>query len=408
MKSFDVPVQYRSPLINAIKARRKADDKMKKDFSPVALEIGSLTVLLARHFGFCYGVENAIEIAFRAVQENPGRRIFLLSEMIHNPGVNADLQALGIRFIMDTKGKMLIEWNDITSLDVVIIPAFGTTLETEQLLREKGIDPARYETTCPFVEKVWNRAGKTGDEGYTIVVHGKPGHEETRATFSHSRAHTPTVVVRDMEQAILLGRYICHELPDDGFYSGFAGQFSDGFDVSRDLQRIGVVNQTTMLASETQAIADYLKREILTYYNTPADKAWERVADTRDTLCYATNDNQTAVLGMLQQQGDIAIVVGGYNSSNTSHLVELCEAQLPAYFIKDEHCLLSAREINHFDLHSHTERTTAGYLPAGRPVRVMLTSGASCPDALVERVIMRLALLTGNADYINGVRSSWE
>lgn len=240
------------------------------------------------------------------------------------------------------------------------------------------------------------------------MVHGKPGHEETRATFSHSRAHTPTVVVRDMEQAILLGRYISHELPDDGFYSDFEGQFSDGFDVSRDLQRIGVVNQTTMLASETQAIADDLKREILTYYNTPADKAWERVADTRDTLCYATNDNQSAVLGMLQQQGDLAIVVGGYNSSNTSHLVELCEAQMPAYFIKDEHCLLSAREINHYDLHSHTERTIAGYLPVGRPVRVMLTSGASCPDALVERVIMRLALLTGNADYINGVRSSWE
>ncbi len=408
MKSFDVPVQYRSPLINAIKARRKADDKMKKDFSPVSLEIGSLTVLLARHFGFCYGVENAIEIAFRAVKENPGKRIYLLSEMIHNPGVNDDLQALGIRFIMDTKGKMLIGWDDITSDDVVIIPAFGTTLETEQLLRDKGIDPALYETTCPFVEKVWNRAGKTGDDGYTIVVHGKPGHEETRATFSHSRAHTPTVVVRDMEQAILLGRYICLALPGEGFYKDFAGQYSDGFNVAKDLQKIGVVNQTTMLASETQAIADYLKREILTHYQTPPDKAWERVADTRDTLCYATNDNQSAVMGMLQEKADLAIVVGGYNSSNTSHLVELCEAKLPTYFIKDEDCLLSADNISHYDLHSNKEFTSSGYLPAHRPLRIMLTSGASCPDALVERVIQRLALLTGNAAQMDDLMRNWE
>ena len=408
MKSFDVPVQYRSPLIDAIKAKRKADDKLKKDFSAVALESGSLTVLLARHFGFCYGVENAIEIAFRAVKENPGKRIYLLSEMIHNPGVNDDLVSLGIRFIMDTNGNMLIPWDDVTSNDVVIIPAFGTTLETEQLLHNKGIDPARYETTCPFVEKVWNRAGKTGDDGYTIVVHGKPGHEETRATFSHSRAHTHTVVVRDMEQAILLGRYICHALPDAGFYTDFAGQYSEGFDVNKDLQRIGVVNQTTMLASETQAIADYLKREILEHYNTPAHKAWERVADTRDTLCYATNDNQSAVLGMLQQKADLAIVVGGYNSSNTSHLVEMCEAHLPTYFIRDENCLISRNEISHYDLHSHFELTTTKYLPEAGPVRIMLTSGASCPDALVERVILRLAQLTGNEEQMNEVKCRWE
>jgi len=245
MKSFNVPIQYRSPLVNAIKQKRKADDKMKKDFTPTILWLGSLQIILARHFGFCYGVENAIEIAFRAVEENSGRRIFLLSEMIHNPGVNADLQALGIRFIMDTKGNMLIDWDSITKDDVVIIPAFGTTLELEQVLKNKGIDPTRYETTCPFVEKVWNRAGKIGDEGYTIIVHGKPAHEETRATFSHSKAHTPTVVVKDMEQARQLGRYITGSLPQSGFYDNFKGQYSEGFDAGKDLQRIGVVNQTT-------------------------------------------------------------------------------------------------------------------------------------------------------------------
>ena len=393
MKSFNVPVHYRSPLVSAIKAQRKAADKLKKDFAPTVLDMGPLQVVLARHFGFCYGVENAIEIAFRAVEENPGKRVFLLSEMIHNPGVNADLQALGVRFIMDTGGKLLMDWDDLTGDDIVIIPAFGTTLELEATLRAKGIEPSRYETTCPFVEKVWNRAEKIGKDGYTIVVHGKPKHEETRATFSHSRANTPTVVVKDIAQSALLARYIKGELPAEQFYTDFKGQYSEGFDVSKDLQRIGVVNQTTMLASETQGIADYLKGVITEHYQS-ANVA-ERFADTRDTLCYATNDNQSAVQGMLEADADIAIVIGGYNSSNTSHLVELCELKLPTYFIKDEGCLISDKVISHFDLHAHEELMSENYLPSQRPLRVMITSGASCPDALVERVIERLAELTG-------------
>ncbi|MFI5195982.1 MAG: 4-hydroxy-3-methylbut-2-enyl diphosphate reductase [Chitinophagales bacterium] len=408
MKSFNVPIHYRSPLVNAIKQKRKADDKMKKDFAPTILQIGSLQVILARHFGFCYGVENAIEIAFRAVDENPGKRIFLLSEIIHNPGVNADLQALGIKFIMDTKGNMLMDWDDLRSDDVVIIPAFGTTLEMEHTLREKGIDATHYETTCPFVEKVWNRAEKIGADGYTIIVHGKPGHEETRATFSHSKAITPTLVVRDMEQAKRLAAYITGSLPLAGFYKDFNGQYSEGFDITKDLQRIGVVNQTTMLASETQAIADYLKQVILTHYQTSPEKTAEHFADTRDTLCYATNDNQSAVQGMLEPQADFALVIGGYNSSNTSHLVELCEQKLPTYFINDEHCLISADEIRHFDLHTHTEKVTPYYLPSGMQFRVMITSGASCPDALVERVMERLALLTGNDKEMAVVTEEWQ
>jgi len=381
---------------------------MKKDFTPTILELGSLQVILARHFGFCYGVENAIEIAFRAVEENPGKRIYLLGEMIHNPGVNADLINMGVKFMMDTKGNMLMDWDDLKSDDVVIIPAFGTTLELEERLRDKGIDPTHYETTCPFVVKVWNRAEKIGDDGYTIVVHGKPGHEETRATFSHSVAHTPTVVVKDMEQAELLGRYIVHSIPDDGFYTDFKGQYSHGFDVAKDLERIGVVNQTTMLASETQAIADYLKQVIIGHFQTPADKTTDRFAETRDTLCYATNDNQSAVHGMLQHSADLAIVIGGYNSSNTSHLVELCELKLPAYFIKDEHCLISADDIRHFDLHAHTERTTTGYLPVKQSLRIMVTSGASCPDALVERVIERLSSITGNENAVVHIKEQWQ
>lgn len=381
---------------------------MKRDFTPTILHIGSLQIILARHFGFCYGVENAIEIAFRAVAENPGKRIYLLSEMIHNPGVNADLVALGVSFIMDTKGNMLISWDDLSADDVVIIPAFGTTLELEQQLRDKGIDPTRYETTCPFVEKVWNRAGKIGEDGYTIIVHGKPGHEETRATFSHSKLHTPTVVVKDMEQTILLGKYITGELPAAQFYIDFKGQFSEGFDVAAHFARIGVVNQTTMLASETQAIADYLKQVMLTHYNTAPENTADRVADTRDTLCYATNDNQGAVQGMLEQQADLALVIGGYNSSNTSHLVELCELKLPTYYISDEHCITSGSEIRHFDMHAHTETVTANYMPAASPLRVMITSGASCPDALVDRVIQRLALITGNEHALDAVADEWQ
>ncbi len=397
MKSFDVPVQYRSPLISRIKAGRKAADKLKKDFSPTVLELGSLHVILARHFGFCYGVENAIEIAFRAVSENPGKRIFLLSEMIHNPGVNADLQAMGVRFIMDTGGRMLMNWDDLHAEDIVIIPAFGTTRELEAALREKGIEPTTYETTCPFVEKVWNRAEKIGKEGYTIVVHGKPKHEETRATFSHSEAHTPTVVVKDMAQTERLARYITGELPAAGFYEEFKGQYSTGFDIAKDLRRIGVVNQTTMLASETQGIADYLKSVMVRHHGLDAASLAQHFADTRDTLCYATNDNQSAVQGMLQTEADLALVIGGYNSSNTSHLVELCEMVLPTYFINHEDCLVDAETIRHFDLHRHAELEERDYLPARSPLRVMITSGASCPDALVERVIERLALLTGNA-----------
>lgn len=380
---------------------------MKKDFTPTVLNIGSLQVILARHFGFCYGVENAIEIAFRAVAENPGKRVFLLGEMIHNPGVNADLLALGVRFLMDTKGNMLMDWDELTADDIVIIPAFGTTLELEKKLRDKGIEPSTYETTCPFVEKVWNRAEKIGKDGYTIVVHGKPNHEETRATFSHSQANTPTVIVKDMQQSEHLAKYITGQLPAEQFYIDFTGQYSEGFNVAEDLQRIGVVNQTTMLASETQGIADYLKQVMTAHYNLPADSTAERFADTRDTLCYATNDNQSAVQGMLQAEADLAIVIGGYNSSNTSHLVELCGEKLPTYFIKDEHCLLSETAISHFDLHTHTEINTGGYLPAKSPLKIMITSGASCPDALVERVIERLAEITGNEDELEKVAGEW-
>jgi 4-hydroxy-3-methylbut-2-enyl diphosphate reductase len=225
MKSFNVPIIYRSPMISAIKANRKAADKLKKDFTPTLLDFGPLKIYLARHFGFCYGVENAIEISFRAVEENPGKRIFLLSEMIHNPQVNDDLQARGVQFLMDTHGKQLVAWEELSSEDVVIIPAFGTTLEIADRLSKIGISPIQYNTTCPFVERVWNKAEQIGEQGYTVIIHGKPKHEETRATFSHSRSHTPSVVINDMQEAINLAAYIRGEKDASLFLEEFKGQY---------------------------------------------------------------------------------------------------------------------------------------------------------------------------------------
>jgi 4-hydroxy-3-methylbut-2-enyl diphosphate reductase len=201
MKTFNVPITYRSPLISAIKNSRKQQDKMKKDFTPTLLSLDPLHIYLARHFGFCYGVENAIEISFRTIESNPGKRIFLLSEMIHNPQVNADLQSRGVQFLQDNYGHQLIAFEELTADDVVIVPAFGTTLEIESKLNALGIPVEKYNTTCPFVEKVWNRSEQIAKKGYTIVIHGKPKHEETRATFSHAASNAPAVIVNDMQEA---------------------------------------------------------------------------------------------------------------------------------------------------------------------------------------------------------------
>jgi 4-hydroxy-3-methylbut-2-enyl diphosphate reductase len=423
MKTFNVPIIYRSPLITAIKNRRRQQDKMKKDFMPALLDLGKLHIYLARHFGFCYGVENAIEISFRTIDENPGRRIFLLSEMIHNPQVNADLLSRGVQFLQDTHGAQIIPFGELTPDDIVIIPAFGTTLEIEEKLRSIGIRTEKYNTTCPFVEKVWNRSSQIARKNYTVVVHGKPGHEETRATFSHAAAGTSAVVVKDMLEATVLAEYIKGKLPPDSFYTAFKGQYSEGFDAEKDLGRIGVVNQTTMLASDTQAIADYLKQTMTDRYGLTPSTVEERFADTRDTLCYATLDNQSSVMGMLETPADLAIVVGGYNSSNTGHLVELCEERLPTWFISSEEKILSPQEIVHYDLHNKQELHSTGWLrpasplmpttssapalPGETPIRILLTSGASCPDALVESVIRKLAAWFDAENLMEELVADW-
>jgi 4-hydroxy-3-methylbut-2-enyl diphosphate reductase len=406
MKQFEVPNGYRSSLISAIKQKRKAEDKLKKDFSPTLLDLGNVQFYLARHFGFCYGVENAIDIAYKTIEENQGKRIFLLSEMIHNPQVNADLIQKGVKFLHDTNGNAIIPLSELTAEDVVMIPAFGTTLELEEIITAKGIEIQKYNTTCPFVEKVWNRSEQIAKKGYSIIIHGKPKHEETRATFSHAASNTPTLIVNDMSETIKLGDFILGKMSIEDFEKHFANRYSKGFDPLHDLNKIGVVNQTTQLATDTQAISDYIKNIMLQKYG--AENIENHFADTRDTLCYATNDNQSAVIGLLETNADLAIVMGGKNSSNSSHLVELCGQKLPTYFIDDVSKIISASEIIHTDWKNKNPQVIEHYLPKKDIVKILMTSGASCPDAVVESVIKKMATYFGKEEALEQLIIEWE
>ena len=394
MKAFKVPEFYRSPIISKIKQFRKIQDPRKRDNSPTLLDFGQVQFLIARHFGFCYGVENAIEISFKALDENPGKRIFLLSQMIHNPDVNNDLIERGVQFLQDTNGNQLISFDTLTPDDVVIIPAFGAPLEIIALLESKHIKTEAYNTTCPFVERVWKKSESIGKDHYTIIIHGKHNHEETKATFSRSDKHNKAIIVKDLAESKLLAEYILGNKSKEQFEHDFKGRYSEDLNLETDLQRVGVINQTTMLASETQEIADYFKTVMLEKYG--AINIANHFADTRDTLCYATNENQDATYGLLETEADLAIVVGGYNSSNTSHLVELCERKFHTYFISSEKEIVDQNTIHHFDYPNKKHLTSAHFLPDKTPLRIILTSGASCPDSVIEGVINKI-----NSFYTN-------
>ncbi len=328
MKTFNVPEFYRSPIISKVKQYRKVQDPRKKDTSPTVLDFGPVKYYIARHFGFCFGVENAIEIAFKALEENPGKKIYLLSEMIHNPAVNKDLTERGVLFLQDTLGEQLIPFDVVTANDIVMIPAFGAPLPLLKLLEEKGIKTEAYDTTCPFVERVWKKSEQIGKTEHTIIIHGKYNHEETRSTFSRSAIDSKAVVVvRDMEESKRLAEYILGNKTQEQFEEEFKGKFTEGFKINEHFKKIGVINQTTMLATETAEIAEYFKTVLARKFGEQEIK--QHFSETHDTLCYATNENQDATYGLLDTDADLAIVVGGYNSSNTSHLVELCERKFP-------------------------------------------------------------------------------
>jgi len=404
-RKFDTPEVYSGAIISRIKKARQAADPRRQDLAPAQLDFGPVRFVLARHFGFCYGVENAIEIAYHTLDQSAGRRIFFLSEMIHNPRVNGDLQERGVRFIFTPAGDQLIPWDEIQPEDIVVVPAFGTTLEMQERLAERGVDPYTYNTTCPFVEKVWKRGAQLGASGHTVVVHGKATHEETRATFSHSARGAPTVVVRDLEEARLLADIIRGGRPVLDFHRHFGHKCSEGFAPERDLERIGVVNQTTMLATETREIAALLRSALADRYGTGA--IGEHYADTSDTLCYATNENQNATYALIERGADIALVVGGYNSSNTSHIVEILSQRMPTYFVQGAEEILSRETIQHFALADRSIHRDDGWLPEKRPVDIVLTSGASCPDAIIDEVLYRVTSFFENTRPVESVLSPW-
>ena len=291
---------------------------------------------------------------------------------------------------------------EISSDDVVLIPAFGTTREIEDSLQRSGIDTTseefreNYDTTCPFVSKVWTRGEELAREGYTILIHGKFRHEETQATRSHTQQFGKTLVVLDREEALKVARFIAGQMSVDEFRGSFEGKWSEGFDPERDLARVAVVNQTTMLAEETEEVTGIIRDAIAERYGF--ETLDHHFADTADTLCYATNWNQNATKALVDVRPDLAVIVGGYNSSNTSHLVEICERVMPSYLVGSAEDLLSRERIRHFDIHRKEVVETRTWLPDDLPVRLAVTSGASCPDVLMNDVVQRIAGFYGYGD----------
>jgi 4-hydroxy-3-methylbut-2-en-1-yl diphosphate reductase len=350
---------------------------------------GRLTVHLAREFGFCYGVDRAVDYAYQTRERFPDRRVFLTGEIIHNPHVNEKLRAMGIEFIGHDENALDALGNE----DVVILPAFGVTVGMLQRLDRRGC--TLIDTTCGSVLNVWKNVRRYAEGGYTSVIHGKVWHEETQATASQAVAYGGRyLVVLDRQQALRVCDVIrspsstADEAGRQAFVEQFGGAASPGFDPGRDLQRIGLANQTTMLMSESLELGEMLKAAMLERYGaSEMDSHFQAF----DTICSATQDRQDAVVALLRDQPvDLTIVIGGYNSSNTCNLARICAQSRPTFHIADPDCLVSADEIRHRPVGSKTEVPAASWLPAG-PVSIGLTSGASTPDNLVGAVVAKLA-----------------
>ena len=407
------PDNERNRLIYQLKALARTHERTA--VAPITLDFGAVQYVIPSHFGFCLGVKNAIERAYETLAENPGRRVFMLSELIHNSFVNDDLRRRGLRYLQTDIGTPYttdgqkstgapgesLSWDTLTPEDIVIIPAFGATDDDKRRLVRKGVPVYQYDATCMLVEKVWKAARTFGEEGYTVVIHGKHEHEETKATFSNARRHAEAVIVRNLEEAHLLGEIIASDDPAvrARFYHDFAGKHTPGFDVNRHLDRIAVVNQTTLLMNETLEILNHL-RSVFTAKLGEAE-AVTRVGGggKRDTLCYATQVNQDALSKALAGPLDAAFVIGGKNSSNTYQLYRLCAQRLGqnAFFIQSEANLRADGSVEHFVFpakgpeRSLSHGTEVHPFPTGgKPLRVLLTGGASCPDGIIQQVITRI------------------
>lgn len=403
---------YQSRLCEAIKALARTNERTAS--APAMLDFGAVRYVIPSHFGFCLGVKNAIERAYESLAENPGRRVFMLSELIHNPFVNEDLLQRGLRYLQTDKGvAFAIDgrpatgapgertlWDTLTCEDVVIIPAFGATDEDKKRLVRKGIKVAQYDATCMLVEKVWKAARSFGREGYTVIIHGKSEHEETKATFSNTRRYAPSLIIRNLGEAHLIGDYIVAptEAGRAALLARFAGLHTPGFDPARDLDRIAVVNQTTLLMNETAAIIDYFKEVFVAKHGAVNGPGHIGGASRRDTLCYATQVNQDALQRALAEPLDAAFIVGGKNSSNTYQLYRLCDQKLgpKAFFIQSEKSIRSRDEIEHYVFPSAAHGTGGNTVMrplwpgCQAPKTVLITGGASCPDGLVQQVITRI------------------
>jgi 4-hydroxy-3-methylbut-2-enyl diphosphate reductase len=396
-RKFATPFQFISSPVKALKGKGR-------DLEPVCINGEKFLIKLARHFGFCFGVENAVEIAYKALEERVGsdgkvKDVYLFSEMIHNPRVNEDLIDAGVQFLFSPAGEVITPLDSVAKDSIIILPAFGVPPQTKNALQEMELNLKIFDTTCPFVEKVWRRAKELGEKGFAILIHGKHYHEETRATFAHAEVLSPVLVLLDMSEAEVIGDYITGKTDVEKIFETFVGRFSPNFQPERDLFRFGIVNQTTMLAEETRAISTYLRGQLKMRFGEVEVNS--RFADTRDTLCYATTENQSAALRLLADDGDLSLIIGGYNSSNTAHLAKIFAAKLPAYHIESEDNILSLDEISHLPIGSKEEITTFSWWPKNRKTKVLITAGASTPDKTVENVMERIAKLNNEILNLN-------
>jgi 4-hydroxy-3-methylbut-2-enyl diphosphate reductase len=378
-----VEQHYRSQIVEKLRQRGSM------------LEAAGLTVRLAKEFGFCYGVERAIDLAYAARKVFMDRDIYILGEIIHNPEVNDQLLAMGVKFLSGPHKSATLD--DLDEGDVVIIPAFGAQVEVMNTLQTKGCQLV--DTTCGDVMSVWKRVTQNAKEKFTSIIHGKSKHEETLATSSRTIATEggQYLVVLSVDETDYVCNYIRHGGNKQEFLRRFTGAHSPSFDPDRDLVSIGVANQTTMLRSETEDIQRRLRQTMLDRYG---EADLEKHFRMFDTICGATQERQDALNQLLKQPLDMMIVVGGYNSSNTSHLAELSEARVPTFFIKNANEIISTKAIRHFNLHKQQEVTTENWLREG-PLSIGITAGASCPNNLIDDTVRRLFHLRGvNVDEI--------
>lgn len=377
----EVETHYRSHIVENIRARGSV------------LSVGNTTVRLARDFGFCYGVERAIDLAYAARKVFADRRVFLLGEIIHNQEVNRQLTEMGVVSIPNVDHEAMVA--TMTNEDVVIVPAFGAETRLMKLIGDRGCMVV--DTTCGDVMSVWKRVRQYAKTGFTSIIHGKASHEETRATSSRAMGDDGMgnyLVVLTLADVDYVCDYIRHDGDREAFLKRFpAGAHSDGFDPDLHLTRIGVANQTTMLKSETEEVQRRLRQAVLDRHGPEAGVTNFQVFDT---ICGATQERQDSLFGLLQQPLDVLLVVGGYNSSNTTHLVEIGEQQLPTFFIRTADCLKSLEQIVHFDLHLKAEKESySTKLANDGPVTLGITAGASCPNNLIEDTVLRVFKLRG-------------